>query len=140
MKPDTTFVAARILGPLLVVSGIMLITQQHRMLTALGGFLLNDALLMFAAFFSLTCGLVLMTFHQRFDSITAGIVTILGWLMTLRGLIILLAPTVLHRGADILVRMPNIMPITGCVMALLGVWLSYTGYIAGVLRVDTSHR
>jgi hypothetical protein len=140
MRPDSTFVAARILGPLLVVSGIMLITQQHRMLTALGGFLLNDALLMLAAFFSLTCGLILVAFHQRFDSITAAIITILGWLMTARGVIILLVPDLVHDGAEIMMRVPNIMPITGCIMALLGVWLSYTGYIAGVLRVDTSHR
>ena len=40
-KPDTTYIAARILGPLLVITGIMLITQPHRMITALGGFLLT---------------------------------------------------------------------------------------------------
>jgi hypothetical protein len=32
------------------------------------------------------------------------------------------------------------MPIAGCVIALLGVWLSYTGYIAGTLRAEAPRR
>jgi hypothetical protein len=138
MKPDTTLVAARILGPLLVVAGVLLITQPHRMLTALGGFLLNDALLILGAFVSLVLGLALVTFHQRWDSFTAIIISLIGWLMTVRGVVLLLLPDAIHQIADIIVRQPAIMPIAGCVMALLGVWLAYTGYIAGVLRVDTS--
>ena len=136
MKQDSTLVAARILGPMLVVAGIMLITQQHRMLTALGGFLLDDALLILAAFVSMTMGLVLVTFHNRWDSITGSIITVLGYLMTIRGVILLLAPLVIHQAANAITTIPNIMPIAGCVMALLGVWFSYTGYISGTLRAD----
>lgn len=137
VKPDTTYIAARILGPLLVVAGIMLITQNHRMMAALGSFMLNDAILMTGGFLSLIGGLVIVTLHNRYDSITAIIVSLIGWMMTLRGGVLLLAPTVITQAADIINRMPSLLPITGCVMALLGVFLSYTGYIAGTLRVET---
>lgn len=140
MKPDTTFIAARIIGPLLVVAGVMLITQPHRMLAALSSFMLDPATFMLAGFVSLGAGLVLVVLHNRYDSITAVIVSAVGWLMTLRGGVILLAPSVVTSGAELVSRTPNFMPIVGCVMALLGVWLSYTGYIAGTLRVETSPR
>ena len=136
MRHDTTLLAARILGPLLVIGGIMLITQPHRMLTALGSFILNDAMLMTAGFISLLLGLSLVTFHQRWDTITGGIITVLGYIITARGVLVLLAPNLVSDAADIVVRQPNIMPIAGCVMALLGVWFTYTGYISGTLRVD----
>lgn len=140
MKPDSTYIAARIVGPMLVVAGILLITQPHRMITAMGGFLLSDALLILAAFLALSLGLTLLVFHSRLDSITAIIVTAIGAIVTLKGVLLLLVPEFVHQAADIVIRMPNLLPITGCVMALLGVWLAYTGYIAGVLRVDTSPR
>jgi hypothetical protein len=60
--------------------------------------------------------------------------------MTARGVVLLLVPDVLDTAADIVVGQPNALPIVGCVMALLGVWFSYTGYISGTLRVDTSPR
>lgn len=137
MRHDTTLLAARILGPLLVVAGVMLITQSHRMLTALGGFLLNDALLITAGFISLMLGLAIVTFHNRWDTITGSLITIFGYLTAARGIVILLAPNLLHQATDIIVRQPNVLPIAGCAMALLGVWFAYTGYISGTLRVDT---
>ena len=140
MKPDSTFIAARIVGPLLVVAGVMLITQSHRMMAALGSFMLDPATFMLAGFLSLAAGLALLTLHNRYDSLTAIIVSAVGWLMALRGGVVLLAPTLVTTAADFISRTPNALPLVGCVMALLGVWLSYTGYIAGTLRVETPPR
>ncbi|MEZ5995556.1 MAG: hypothetical protein R3C25_07350 [Hyphomonadaceae bacterium] len=140
MKTDYTFVLARVLGPLLAIAGLMLITQSARMHAALTGFLLDEALLMFAGFVTLALGLMLVAFHQRWDSVTPSIISILGWLLTLRGAALLLAPDLVRRAAGFVDAQPNILPIAGCVLALIGVWLTYAGYVAGTLRVDTSQR
>lgn len=140
MKPDTTFIAARIIGPLLVVAGVMLITQTHRMMAALSSFMLNEASLMLGGIGALIGGLTLLILHNRYDSITAIIVSVIGWAATAKGVVILLVPTLITTGAEFVSDTPNVMPIAGCVMALLGVWLAYTGYIAGTLRVETSPR
>jgi|CXWL01.1.fsa_nt_gi hypothetical protein len=138
MKPDTTLIAARILGPLLVLGGIMLITQPHRMMAALNGFLIDEAMILLAAFVTLTLGLVLVTLHLRWDSFTAGLISVIGLATVVRGGFLLLAPDLVREASLYIGNLPNLFPIAGCVIALIGVWLAYTGYIAGVLRVDTS--
>ncbi len=140
MKPDTTFILARILGPLLVVAGVMLISQHARMRAMLGDFLGDDALMAFAGFTTLAIGLALIALHQRWDSISAGIISVLGWIMLARGAVLLLAPSLVRDAAFYVLTQPNIMPIAGCVIALIGVWLSYAGYIAGTLRAESSRK
>ena len=137
MRHDTTLLAARILGPLLAAAGIMFITQAHRVLPSLAGFLLNDELVIMGGFLSLTLGLTLVTFHNRWDTISGAIITMIGVVMAARGALLLLAPSLVRDAADVVMRQPTILPIAGCVIALLGVWLTYTGYISGTLRVDT---
>ena len=149
MKPDTTFILARILGPLLAVAGVMLISQHARMRAMMGDFLGDDALMAFAGFTMLALGLTLLALHQRWDSISAGIISVIGWLTLARGGVLLLAPGLVRDAAYYVLtqanitindRVINIMPIAGCVIALIGVWLSYAGYIAGTLRAESSRR
>lgn len=136
MKPDVTFILARVLGPVLIVAGALLISQTTRVVAAMMGFLSNDALLMSAGFLSLMIGLGLIALHQRWDGISAIIISLLGWLFALRGALVLLAPQFLHTGAQWILTYPMVLPIAGCVTALVGVWLAYAGYIAGTMRVD----
>lgn len=138
MKPDVTFILARVLGPVLIVAGVLLITQSARVLSAMMGFLASDALMLFAGFLSLMIGLGLIALHQRWNNFSAIVISVLGWAFALRGALALLAPQFLHRGADFILATPLTLPIAGCVTALIGVWLTYAGYIAGVLRVETA--
>ncbi|HRO03401.1 MAG TPA: hypothetical protein PLS69_07345 [Terricaulis sp.] len=136
MKPDVTFVLARVLGPLLIAAGVMLITQTTRIVGAMMGIMADDAELVLAGFLSLTIGLGLIVLHQRWNSFSAILISILGWAFLARGVMALFAPQFLHAGAQWILSNPNVLPIVGCVAALLGVWLSYAGYIAGTLRVE----
>ena len=136
MKPDVTFILARVLGPVLIVAGALAIAQTARVVSAMMGVLSNDALLMFAGFFSLMIGLGLMALHQRWDGISAIVISVLGWVFALRGALVLLAPQFAHAGAQWIFTHPMVLPIAGCVTALVGVWLAYAGYIAGTMRVD----
>lgn len=138
MRPDITLVLARILGPVSVIAGIMLITQGARLRAMLADFLGNDGMMVLAGFVMLVLGLLLVTLHQRWNGFTAALVTLYGWITLLRGAALLLAPGLVRDAAFIVIQQPNILPIAGCVIALLGVWLAYTGYISGVLRVDTA--
>jgi len=140
MKPDVTFILARIIGPLFAVAGVMLISQSARMRAMLSDFLGNDALMVVTGFTALAVGLILIALHQRWDSITAGIISVIGWLMLVRGAVLLLAPSLVRDAGVYVFTQPIIMPIAGCVVALVGVWLSYTGYIAGTLRAEGAQK
>ena len=138
MKPDTTFILARVLGPVLIVGGVMLITQTTRIVGVMMSFLGNDALLVFIAFLSLMIGLGLIALHNRWNGISAALISLISWSFVARGLLSLFAPQALHSGAQWMLTNPLILPIAGCVTALVGVWLAYAGYIAGTLRVETA--
>jgi hypothetical protein len=140
MKLDTTFVLARVIGPVLLFAGVLLITQPARMLSAMTGFISSDALLVLAGFITLIIGLGLVALHQRWDGFTAGFLSVLGWAVTLRGAMLLLAPELVRRAAGFVLTHANALPIAGLVLALIGVWLTYAGYIAGTLRVETARK
>lgn len=140
MKLDITFVIARILGPLLIAIGIALITQPSAMLTSATEVLSNEGLRVMGGVLGLGIGLTLAVLHTRFDGVTAIIVTLLGWLTVARGALHLLAPSIARDAVLLAMENARVVPIVGCVLALLGVWLAYTGYIAGALRVDTATR
>lgn len=136
MKTDYTYVLARVFGPLMGIAGYLLITQHERMRQALIGFVMDDALAMFAGFATLGIGLLIVAAHQKWNGITAAIVTLIGWAFTLRGAVLLLAPDFIRLALQEIDSRPMLFPIAGCAVALIGVWLTYSGYVAGTLRVD----
>ena len=137
MKHDVTLIAARIIGPLCILAGVALITQSGRMIAAVSGFFGDSALLVFTAFVTLAMGLTLVVLHPRWNGITAALISLIGWLVVLRGAVLLLAPNLARETMGLLFANPTLVPIAGCVMALIGVWLAYTGFIAGTFRVET---
>lgn len=137
MKHDITLLAARIVGPMLIALGVAFITQPARVMGAIGGFFEDQALTVFAAAATLAAGLTLVTLHRSWNSISAILISLIGVLLAARGALLLLAPVVAREIYFFVFANATLVPIAGCVMALAGVWLAYTGYIAGTLRVDS---
>jgi hypothetical protein len=137
MQLDSTFVAARIIGPVLIVGGVSMIANNESMLAGIGDLLDLAGLMALAALFAMAAGLVIVTLHRRWDSFSAILVSLVGWISFLRGAAALLFPEFARTEIVYIVTHPQIVPIAGCVLALLGVWLSYAGYIAGIFRVET---
>jgi hypothetical protein len=136
MQLDSTFVIARIIGPVFIVAGIALIAEREYMLAALGDFMTVGGLMVFGALVSLLLGLTIITLHRRWDGFTAGLVGAIGWLSVARGAITLLAPGLAHEAGNFVLTHANFVPIVGCALALLGLWLTYAGYVAGIFRVE----
>ncbi len=137
MKPDITFILARIIGPVFIVAGIMLISEHARMRAMIGDFLGSDALMAFTGFTLLFVSLTMLALHQRWDTITGALISVISWVTLARGALLLLRPSLVRDAGVYAVTQPLVMPIAGCVIALIGVWLSYSGYIAGTLRAET---
>jgi hypothetical protein len=137
MQLDSTFVAARIIGPVFAVGGVAMIARNERMLAALGDLADIPGLVTLAAFLSLIVGLAVLTLHRRWDTFTAILVGVLGWIAVLRGAAALVFPDFARAELVYIIAHPAMVPIAGCVIALIGVWLSYAGYIAGIFRVES---
>lgn len=127
--PTATLIAARILGPLLLAAGVAFILQRARMLGAVDAFIEDDTLAVFAGFISLALGLTLTALHDRWSGFTQIVISLIGWIAVVRGVLLLFAPAIAQQAAAHFVTQPAIAPIVGCVLALLGVWLAYVGFV-----------
>ncbi len=140
MQLDSTFVAARIIGPTMIAGGVVLISYSDTTISAIGDFQTNDGLFVFASLFWTMCGFALVTLHRRWDGFTAALVALLGWLAIAQGLFCLLAPELARAGLQYILINNRLVPIIGLALSLVGVWLTYAGYISGIFRVDVGRR
>jgi hypothetical protein len=140
MKLDTTFVAARIIGPAMIGAGVAAITNSDTIVSAIADFHDSAALMVLSGIITLMFGLGVITLHRRWDTFTAILIGVLGYLAVLRGGLSLLAPEISRTAMLYIVVNPRIVPIAGLTVALIGVWLTYAGYISGIFRVEPSSR
>lgn len=140
MKPDLTFLIARIVGPLLLAIGVALITQPQAILEGAADFLATEGLRILGSIVGMGLGLVLVVLHTRFDGLTATLVSLVGWVTLARGALHLLAPGPMREVLLFAVGNPGVVPVAGCAVALIGVWLAYAGYISGAVRAERSEQ
>ena len=136
MQLDSTFVIARIIGPVFIVCGVALIAEREYMLAALGDFIATGGLMVLGGAVAMLFGLTIVTLHRRWDGFTAALVSVLGWLAVAKGALILVMPSLAHQAGNLVLTNGNLAPIAGCALALLGLWLTYAGYVAGIFRVE----
>ncbi|HWA00297.1 MAG TPA: hypothetical protein VG841_08280 [Caulobacterales bacterium] len=127
-QPLATLIAARVLGPLLLAFGIAMIAQRQRMLAVIEGFIDDDNLLVLGGALSLLIGLVIVALHDGWRGFTQIVVSVLGWFSVIRGAAVLFAPNLVRTAAANVLVNPQIVPIVGCLLALLGLWLSFVGF------------
>jgi hypothetical protein len=128
-QPLATLLAARILGPFLLAAGILLISQRDRMLSVVAALFQDDHLMVVAAFLSLAIGLTIVTLHDRWGGFTQVVISLLGWVTLVRGALLLFLPNIARGMAAHFVNSPQLAPIAGCVVAFLGLWLAFVGFV-----------
>lgn len=136
MRIDSTFAAARIIGPILIAVGVTFISHPGLIIAALQDFAGSPSLFVFASLCWLAAGLTLMTLHRRWDGASAALISLAGYAAAANGALCLIAPDQARVLILTLAARNALVPIAGCVFALIGAWLSYAGYVAGIFRVD----
>lgn len=126
----TTNFCARVVGPLLLIVGAVVIARMGDMDLLIPAILQDGALVFVTGLFTLICGLVLFAAHHHWNSAAAIVVSAVGLLTILRGLILLFAPSVVTGLANTLLNGGPGALIGGAVSLLLGAWLAYVGWFA----------
>ena len=127
-EPSDTLIAARILGPLLVAAGAVMLFEQSRLLAMVAAAVADDGILLLAGFLALTFGLVILAFHRRWGSLTQILVSLLGVVGLIRGAALLFAPEIVRNVAQDLTASSSILPVAGAIVALIGFWLAFVGW------------
>jgi hypothetical protein len=74
--------------------------------------------------------LLIIAHHQYWSSPAAIMISLLGWFLALRGVLLLAAPQLIARGAAAASNMMPVVQIGFGVLVLVGLWLTFVGWIA----------
>ena len=124
---------AKLIGPLLAAIGLALIINSDTFRLMAGEFLKSYSLIYIAGLLALTAGLAIVNTHNEWTGDWRVVITILGWLCVIGGIIRIVFPrTVETLGASMIATASNSWIIgEGVVFLALGAWLSFMGYAPG---------
>jgi hypothetical protein len=121
---------ARLLGPILLLPGVGLLLNQRAFRTMASEVIGSVTLVYLLGLIDFSAGLAILLVHNVWVADWRVIITLLGWMLVIRGAIrVLLTETVMGY-AKTMMRGQNIYRVSGVVLSLLGLALCYFGYIA----------
>jgi len=126
----TTRFCARVVGPLMLIIGAVVIARAGDMAMLIPGILGDGPLTFITGIFTLICGLVLIAAHHHWTSAAAIAISLLGVLTIVRGITLLFAPSLL---TGLVHQVLNLGPgaiVAGIVALLIGAWLTFVGWFA----------
>jgi hypothetical protein len=134
MPPRTIFLS-RLIGPFLLILAIAEALQPTKMIEAGNQIVSSSALLFVTGMLTLLSGLAIVLLHNIWRGGAAEVVvTVLGWALLLKGTaLLILAPEVW----DWMLRAshyPDIYPFYLGIALLLGLFLTYVGFLTRRVR------
>lgn len=120
---------ARVLGPYLVVATATAIAHASQMRTLLSEFEANSMWTWVTGAFVLPMGLVIVALHQYWRGAAAIIVSVLGWLTTLKGLFLMAIPEPYISAANSAVGAIGWWRAGMAIVGLVGLYLTYVGWV-----------
>ncbi|HBG19544.1 MAG TPA: hypothetical protein DDY32_09800 [Desulfobulbaceae bacterium] len=125
---------ARLIGPFLVIVTGILVVRSPDLGTMLSAFFQNEALVWMMGALLFFCGLLIIAFHQYWSSSAAILISIFGWFLAIRGVILLAAPQLILRGGIASMHMVPAVRIGFSLLVLIGLWLTYVGWFTKPLE------
>lgn len=100
-------------------------------------FFKSDLFVWFVGALLLFAGLLIIAFHQYWSSLAAVLISLFGWILALRGLMLMAAPELYERAAMSMDGIAVVRVIFGALIAI-GVYLTYVGWLAAPASPDAT--
>jgi hypothetical protein len=81
-------------------------------------------------FMDLAAGLAIVLTHNVWVASWRVLITLIGWLLLIRGAVRIVAPEIVMGYAAKVIRNKQVIPAAGAVVGVLGLVLCYFGYVA----------
>ena len=127
---DHTRIAARIVGPYLVIMAAALMVRAPVMPLLLPAFMQDGPLVFASGAFTAMAGLTLLAFHHSFRTPAAIIITLIAMTAIAKGAWLMIAPELGAPLTAAVVRSSPILLIVAALMLLAGAWLSFVGWLS----------
>ncbi len=125
---QTSIFIAKLMGPILLVVGISVLIDQKSIRAMAKEVLGSRALIYIFGILDLLLGLVLVTVHNVWVMDWRVIITLIGWLSILRGLVRMLFAPFIVKNAPKLLKKQGLLMGVAIVVVILGAVLSFYGY------------
>lgn len=126
---DLSLFLAKVLGLYLVIVIAACVVQWRELQKVLEDFERSRGLIVFSGAWALLLGLLLVVSHNIWELNFRGVITLLGWVTLLKGLVRLFFPRHIGKIARKALQTPFYALILS-VFFLLGVWLTVVGFTA----------
>jgi hypothetical protein len=121
---------ARVIGPLLIVVPTIVAAHAQEMDAIVTVLFEHRELVWAIAGLLVFSGSLIIAYHQYWSSPSAVFISVLGWLLALRGVALLAVPQLMARDADgAMIPFPGVRLGYG-VLFLVGIWLTFVGWTA----------
>jgi uncharacterized protein YjeT (DUF2065 family) len=124
-----THALAGVIGPWLVIVPGIVVLRASEMGALASEFFKSGLFMWFAGALLLFGGLLIIAFHQYWSSAAAVMISLFGWILALRGLVLMAAPELYERAATSMEAIPLVRVIFGVLIAI-GLYLTYVGWLA----------
>lgn len=126
---ETSLFLARLIGPIFIIIGIGLLLNRDMYRTAAEEVFKSRALFYVFGALALAGGLAIVLNHNVWVWDWPVIITVIGWLMIVRGTFHILFPQKIgDLAARMLARGPQLLLVSGAVVFVLGAILSWKGF------------
>lgn len=131
-RSQRTRAFARVLGPFIAVVPAIIAIRAASIDGLLSSFSRDPMWPWMTGAVLFFCGLLIVAFHQYWRSIAAVIISLFGWFLLLRGLVLLAMPQVIVNAADSAAQPAGsnlaLVRIGFGLLALCGLYLAYVGW------------
>lgn len=127
---ETSQLLARIIGPYMLIASIGLFVSRDLYVKIIDDLRGQTMLMLTMGAFVLIMGLVLLQFHNVWTLDWRVLVTVIGWIMVIKGALAMIAPDILMKVANNYVGNPALLNIQAVLAGLFGAYMSYQGYFA----------
>ena len=127
---QTSIFLARLLGPLLLLTGAGIVLNPKSFRTIAGEVVRSVTLVYLFGFMDLAAGLAIVLTHNVWVASWRVLITLIGWLLLIRGAVRIVAPEIVMGYAAKVIRNKQVIPAAGAVVGVVGLVLCYFGYVA----------
>jgi hypothetical protein len=127
---------ARIVGPYQVIMGATLLARQSVLPQVLSDFMRHDPLVLATGAFTLMAGLTMIALHHHWSGAAAIVISLIGIAVALKGTWLMIVPTLGAEMTDAVARAPSILLTAAGVELLLGLWLSFVGWLSKDVAIE----
>jgi len=121
---------ARLVGPLFIVLGLGCLINQTAYADMIGQAILVPVVIYLSGLMSFLAGVAMLNGYHGWTPDWRIIITILGWLLVIAGIIRIMLPTAAAVAAISIYSESYAMAIAGIIVLVIGGFLSFKGYRA----------